>query len=218
MDMVTQSGDVAADTGEEKRSSPLSNPKVRLGLLILAVIVAGGVLWWYLQNESYGKYQQSTNDAFVQADSVIVAPRVGGYVERVFVQENAEVRRGQQLALLDNRDYRAQTSQLQAQIEAARASANTVQAQIAEQQASAERAQAQLAAAQADLAFANREVARYRPLAASGAEPRERLDQLVQQQQQARAQLATPQEKPRRCIALLPKGSYVETWTRLRLE
>ncbi len=193
MDMVTQSGDVAADTGEEKRSSPLSNPKVRLGLLILAVIVAGGVLWWYLRNESYGKYQQSTNDAFVQADSVIVAPRVGGYVERVFVQENAEVRRGQQLALLDNRDYRAQTSQLQAQIEAARASANTVQAQIAEQQASAERAQAQLAAAQADLAFANREVARYRPLAASGAEPRERLDQLVQQQQQARAQLATRQ-------------------------
>jgi membrane fusion protein, multidrug efflux system len=179
MDMVTQSGDVAADTGEEKRSSPLSNPKVRLGLLILAVIVAGGVLWWYLRNESYGKYQQSTNDAFVQADSVIVAPRVGGYVERVFVQENAEVRRGQQLALLDNRDYRAQTSQLQAQIEAARASANTVQAQIAEQQA--------------DLAFANREVARYRPLAASGAEPRERLDQLVQQQQQARAQLATRQ-------------------------
>lgn len=193
MDMVTQSGDVAADTGEEKRSSPLSNPKVRLGLLILAVIVAGGVLWWYLQNESYGKYQQSTNDAFVQADSVIVAPRVGGYVERVFVQENAEVRRGQQLALLDNRDYRAQTSQLQAQIEAARASANTVQAQIAEQQASAERAQAQLAAAQADLAFASREVARYRPLAASGAEPRERLDQLIQQQQQARAQLATRQ-------------------------
>ena len=193
MDMVTQSGDVAADTGEEKRSSPLSNPKVRLGLLILAVIVAGGVLWWYLRNESYGKYQQSTNDAFVQADSVIVAPRVGGYVERVFVQENAEVRQGQQLALLDNRDYRAQTSQLQAQIEAARASANTVQAQIAEQQASAERAQAQLAAAQADLAFASREVARYRPLAASGAEPRERLDQLVQQQQQARAQLATRQ-------------------------
>ena len=193
MDMVTQSGDVAADTGEEKRSSPLSNPKVRLGLLILAVIVAGGVLWWYLRNESYGKYQQSTNDAFVQADSVIVAPRVGGYVERVFVQENAEVRQGQQLALLDNRDYRAQTSQLQAQIEAARASANTVQAQIAEQQASAERAQAQLAAAQADLAFASREVARYRPLAASGAEPRERLDQLQQQQQQARAQLATRQ-------------------------
>ena len=66
------------------------------------------------------------------------------------------------------------------------AAAETTRSQIAEQQAAISQAQAQLDAARAEAAFAGQQVARYAPLAASGAEPRERLAQLQTQARQAR--------------------------------
>ena len=169
------------------RASPLKSRRVRLGLLIGATLIVAAGLWWYLDYESRGKYLQATNDAYVQADSVVVAPRVAGYIDRVFVSENQTVRAGQPLVLLDPRDYRAQASQIQAQIEASRATADTVRAQVGEQQAALAQAQAQSDAAQADIAFARQQLLRYEPLAASGAEPRERVTQLRNQLQQALA-------------------------------
>lgn len=181
----------ASSEAESPRGSPLRSRKVRLGLLFGALAILAVGLWWYLGNQSYGKYQQSTNDAYIQADSVVVAPKIGGYIDRVFVTENQSVRAGQPLALLDPRDYRAQASQVQAQIEASRATADTVRAQVGEQQAALTQAQAQLNAAQSDVAFAAQQVGRYEPLAETGAESRERLAQLRNQFKQAQAQAAT---------------------------
>lgn len=169
------------------RQSPLKSRKVRLILLISAILAAAAGLWWYFDHESRGKYMQSTNDAYIQADSVVVAPKIAGYIDRVFVAENQSVRAGQPLVLLDPRDYRAHASQIQAQIEASRATADTVRAQVGEQRAALAQAQAQQHAAQSDVAFARQQLDRYEPLAASGAEPRERVTQLRNQLQQALA-------------------------------
>jgi len=190
--MATQVMEATESSGaDNSRSSPLRSRKVRLGLLAAALAVLLLGLWWYLDYQSYGKYQQSTNDAYIQADSVVVAPKIGGYIDRVFVVENQAVRAGQPLALLDPRDYRAQASQIQAQIEASRATAETVRAQVGEQRAALAQAQAQLNAAYSDVAFASQQVDRYAPLAATGAESRERLAQLRNQLRQAQAQAAT---------------------------
>ena len=190
--MATQVMDASDTSGAEpERTSPLRSRKVRIVLLVVVLAAIAVGIWWYLDYESRGKYLQSTNDAFVQADSVVVAPKIGGYIDRVFVDENQTVRSGQPLALLDARDYRAQSSQIQAQIDASRATADTVRAQVGEQQAALSQAQAQLNAAQADVAFAAEQVTRFEPLARSGAESRERLDQLRNQLRQAQAQPAT---------------------------
>jgi membrane fusion protein, multidrug efflux system len=171
---------------EERRSSPLKSPRVRLALLIGAVAILVAGFLWYSDRETRGKYMQSTDNAYVSADSVVVAPRIGGYVERVLVAENQAVRQGQPLAELDVREYRAQTEQITSQIGAATATAETTRSQIAEQQAVIAQAQAQLDAARAEASFAAQQVARYQPLAASGAEPRERLAQRQSQARQAR--------------------------------
>jgi membrane fusion protein, multidrug efflux system len=175
-----------SESVEERRSSPLKSPRVRLALLIgaIAILVAGFL--WYSDHQNRGKYMQGTDNAYVAADSVVVAPKIAGYVERVFVTENQSVRQGQPLAELDPRESRAQTEQIASQIDVATATAETTRSQIGEQQAAIAQAQAQLDAARAEAAFAAQQVARYQPLAASGAEPRERLAQLQTQARQAR--------------------------------
>lgn len=174
---------VPDSNGKRKRAG-------KVVLVILAVAVIGGGLWFW-RHETYGRFFQATDNAYIQADTVTIAPKIGGYVERVLVAENQQVAAGQPLVEIDPREFRAQTAQIQAQIDLARTNAAGVRAQITEQQAGVAQARAQVAAAQSALTFARSEVVRYAPLAESGAEPRERLAQLRNQQQQAEAQLAS---------------------------
>ncbi|MET0246689.1 MAG: biotin/lipoyl-binding protein, partial [Sphingomonas sp.] len=164
-----------AESAPPPRTSPLKNPRVRLILLlvVVALLVGGGL--WYWRNQTYGKYQQSTNDGYIQSDAVIVSSKLSGRVEQVLVADNQWVRKGQPLVEIDGREYQAQVSQAEAQIGIADANAEGVRAQIREQDAAIDSAQAQLAVATSSLGFARNEVARYTPLAASGAETGERL-------------------------------------------
>lgn len=185
--------ETSEDLDAAKRSSPLKSRKVRLALIIGAIALLLIGAWWYWDYQTTGKYFQSTDNAYIAADAVIVAPKIGGYVDRVLVEENQDVQEGDPLAQLDVRDYRAQEAQVQAQIEASLANAQTVRAQIGEQRAAISQAQAQLASARAEAALAADQLRRYEPLAASGAEPRERLDQLRAQARMARAQVDASQ-------------------------
>ncbi|WP_222886556.1 HlyD family secretion protein [Sphingobium sp. PNB] len=178
------------DDSGQSRPSALRSPRARPILLLVTLALIGGGVLWFIRFETFGKYQESTNDAYIQADSITVAPKVSGYVDRVFVDENQDVKAGQPLVQIDPRDYRAQAAQSVAQIDVAKANAAGVVAQIAEQRAAVAQAEADLSAANANAAFAAREVERYRPLAASGAETRERLSELQNQATQARARAA----------------------------
>jgi membrane fusion protein (multidrug efflux system) len=166
---------------------------LRIVLIIVGLAVLLGGIWWYYRHVTYGQYMQSTDNAYVAADSVVISSKVAGYVEEVFVGENEQVARGGALVQLDLRDYQAQAQQARAQIAATLAGADTIRSQVAEQDAAIRQARAQLAAASAALDLANDQVARYRPLAATGAEPREKLDQYEAQARQARAEFAAAQ-------------------------
>ncbi|KQM30195.1 multidrug ABC transporter permease [Sphingomonas sp. Leaf10] len=161
---------------EPVRTRKNGRAKVILLLLLVVALVAG--IWWYIGYQNHGKYMQETNDATVQADMVTIAPRVSGYVAEVLVRENQDVSAGQPLVRIDPRDARATAAQAEAQIAVAGAQADTARAQIAEQYAAIDQARAQLAAARSKAAYDAAEVARYRPLAASGAETRQTLAQL----------------------------------------
>lgn len=166
-----------APVAPARERAPISpRAKIMLLAVALAALAAGG--WWFARYQAVGKYLQETNDAQIAADMVTVAPRVGGYVAAVLVADNEDVRAGQPLVRIDPRTVRAQAAQSQAQIAVAAAQAEAARAQVQEQQAAVEQARAQLAAARAKAAFDAGEVARYRPLAASGAESRQQLAQL----------------------------------------
>lgn len=174
-------------------TKPQSRRGLRIVLIIVGLAVLLGGIWWYYRHVIYGQYMQTTDNAYVAADSVVISSKVAGYVEEVFVGENEQVARGGALVQLDLRDYQAQAQQARAQIAATLAGADTIRSQVAEQDAAIRQARGQLAAARAALDLANDQVARYRPLAATGAEPREKLDQYEAQARQARAELVAAQ-------------------------
>ncbi|WP_226794261.1 HlyD family secretion protein [Altererythrobacter sp. CC-YST694] len=181
--------DDAASVTEPKQS-PFKRRGVRIVLLGVGIVALVLGASWFANFWMVGRYQQSTDDAYVQADAVIVAPKVAGYVEKVFVADNQAVKAGDALFSIDPRDYRSQVAQAQAQIDVAKASAEGLRAQIAEQLAAVDGARARLVSAESDLRFAKIIRDRYEALAATGAESRETFAEKRSQYERAEAALA----------------------------
>ena len=150
---------------------------------VLAVIALGYGVRWLV----YGRYIESTDDAYLRADSVTVSPRVNGYVDQVFVVDNQIVRAGDPLVHIDLRNYKAVLNQQDASVDARNADIRAAENQITQQQASVESAQAQLVGAQANAKYARDEADRYKNLRDQGVETDERYAQAVNERNQTAA-------------------------------
>ncbi|MES2184042.1 MAG: HlyD family secretion protein [Pseudomonadota bacterium] len=176
--------------GEKKKPSPLKNPKVRIGLAILAVVVLVAGAIWFVHYWRHGRFEQKTNDAYLQADQVSIASKVPGYVEQVLVTDNQQVQPGQPLVRIDERDVRAKFEQAQAQVDQGLANIAQVDAQLHQQQAQIALATAQYDGAVQAAKHAQEEVDRYAPLTAQGAQTAEQLDRMKETRDNAVAQVA----------------------------
>jgi membrane fusion protein, multidrug efflux system len=134
-------------------------------MLVLGVASAAEFARYYLTT---GRYLESTDDAYVQADSTIIAPKVSGYLSQVLVSDNQPVKAGQVLARIDDRDFRTALDQAQADVSASDAEVRNLDAQLALQQPMIEQSSADVAAAEANLKFAQEEQTRYDQLMKSG--------------------------------------------------
>lgn len=156
--------------------------------IVLVVLLAGSA--WFAHWWTVGRFIESTDDAYLQVDSVTVAPKISGYVTQVYARDNQTVDAGAPLVRLDTRQYEASLAQAQATVDARQADLARAEADLKQQQAGVVQAQAQEQVARVAASHAQDEVARYAPLTAAGAETRERLASLVSTRDQARATLA----------------------------
>ena len=166
---------------------PRKRRPVMLAIVAAALVAAGvyGVHWW-----TVGRFIESTDDAYLKADSVTAAPKVGGYVTQVYVVANQPVKRGDPLVRLDPRQYQAAADQSQATIDARKADIRRVEADLLQQQAQLAQARAQADSSRFALAHAQDELTRHTPLAATGATTAERLSELRNTRDQAVASLS----------------------------
>ena len=81
-----------------------------------------------------GRYLETTDDAYVKADSTIISPKVSGYIAEVLVGDNQPVKAGQVLARIDDRDFRTALEQAQADVAGSEAAVRNLDAQLALQQ------------------------------------------------------------------------------------
>ena len=156
-----------------------------VGVVLLSGATVWGIRWW-----TVGRFIEKTDDAYLQADSVTVAPKVSGYVAEVFVGDNEAVAAGAPLVRLDARQYQAMLEQATAASAARKADIERGHAELLQQQANIAQLRAQVAGARSAEAHAAEEVKRYEPLVATGAESGERLADLRNSQSQAAAVVA----------------------------
>jgi membrane fusion protein, multidrug efflux system len=166
-----------ADLNAKTRFLP-SRQAIKRAALILAlaigVAVAANFANGYLTT---GQYLESTDDAYVKADSTIISPKVSGYLAEVLVGDNQPVKAGQLLARIDDRDFRTTLKQAHADVAASEASVRNLDAQIALQHPVIEQESADIAAADANLQFAREEQARYDGLMKTGSGTIQRAQQ-----------------------------------------
>jgi membrane fusion protein, multidrug efflux system len=68
---------------------------IRRVLMVGAGLVVVGAAGWYGYDYwTVGRFHVSTDDAYVQADNVTIAPKVSGYLVDVLVQDNETVKAG----------------------------------------------------------------------------------------------------------------------------
>ncbi len=157
----------------------------------VAAAVAVGVLVYLLAPGVFGKRtQQSTNDAFVSADFTLVVPRVAGFIKEVLVEDNQQVKAGQLLALIDDRDLRAAAQAADAETLVARAQLQNARATLERQTSVIAQAQASMVSAKAEMDFAAHELNRYNHLAGVGAGTVQNAQQARTRIDQATARLA----------------------------
>jgi membrane fusion protein (multidrug efflux system) len=165
--------------------------KVRVLGIGALVVAACAAIGFYIYHDRYGRYFEDTNDATIQADQVAISSKLSGYVSAVPVDDNQHVGAGSLLAEIDPLDYRTKLAMADADIASSVAAENAIKASQDEARAGVTEALAKLKAAGANLAYAQREVVRYGPLAATGAEPATMLSQLESNRDRASAEFAS---------------------------
>src|SRR4051794_13931119 len=95
----------------------MRNAAFLLASAILAAIVgAAGWYWW-----TEWRFVESTDDAYVHADTSTISPKIDGYIEQVRVRDNQSVAIGQVMSVIDDRDFAAKAAQADAAVSTAEA-------------------------------------------------------------------------------------------------
>lgn len=136
---------------------------VLLSLLLLVLLAIAWAIWTLMT-----RHDHRTDDAYVNADYTLVAPKVSGYINAVRVQDNQQVKAGELLATLDDRDYRVALESARADLQVSEAKLLSSQAQLEQQQSVIEQQKASVAASQASAQYAGQSADRYNRLYKSG--------------------------------------------------
>jgi membrane fusion protein (multidrug efflux system) len=204
----------------EHAAAPARPSWQRYGTPMLIVLLAVAVVYTITRNWNSwegGRIEQVTDDAYVRGDVTPLSTKVAGIVRDVEVADFQSVHQGNLIVQLDDDDYRAQVAQASAAVEAAKAAIENNRRQKQLQQAKVDRAiagvseaeaeisasQAGIEAAQADIDRALPERRRQESLMETNSTTRQKLEQVVAEEEGSRAQLGSRQASLQQAKAAL---------------
>ena len=115
-------------------------------VLLVALLAAGKYGYDYVQ---VGRFQISTDDAYVQSDVSQLGAKVAGYITTIPAEENASVKAGDIIVRLDDGDYKLAVAAAEAHLETQKSMIATIAEQVKAQDAQISAALAQLESAKA---------------------------------------------------------------------
>jgi membrane fusion protein, multidrug efflux system len=162
--------------------------RTRIILLVLPLVLLaglyGGWQWWHVW-----RYEQSTDDAYIQSDISVISPKIEGYIKDVRVQDNQQVKAGDVLFVIDDSDFAAKVAQAAATVQTTEATVKTFDTRQEFQQAMIGQASAEVGSAQAELDRANLDKQRYDSLVTGEVATKQRYETAVSDAAKAAANL-----------------------------
>ena len=165
-DAETRVSGSALESGAKRYHPLFGLPRGAVVAGMAMVVAALGAVWIFLPPSS-----EATDDAYVEADSTTIAPRVHGFIEAIEVGHNVRVMKGQVLARIDPEEFRARLSRAEADVASAEASEASMRAALQEIDAEEKLAEIQISStnaamvsARAESSLANTDMHRYAKL------------------------------------------------------
>ena len=155
-------------TATTETAAPAAAPRKRANTLLWIAgpaLVLGLAGYFYLTG---GRYVD-TDNAYVQADQITIAPQIGGRVSEVLVRENQPVKAGDLLFRLDQEPLQIAVQRLEAQVESVRSMLDGARNGY-------RGAEADLRSAESDLQHAQQQFARVQDLRSRGLVAQQALD------------------------------------------
>lgn len=148
------------DSGIAGADDTTSNIRNKRGVLHFAlagaVLTLVAALVWWLHERNY----TSTDDAFIDAQVVRIAPQVSGIINELNVSPNVRVKAGEQLLVIAPDTVMPQIARQQADVSDAQARAASARAEVRSAEAALQRTNAAVALAMAQFANAQSNLAR----------------------------------------------------------
>ena len=134
----------------------------RRPVIVLGTLALFGLLFYGLRYLGESLTHEWTDDAFLDAHFISIAPKVSGQVKRVHAKDNQSVKAGDLLVEIDPRDLAVQLDQKRAAVESARANVVLLRAlvELSRTQVASAEATAKQSAAEADAAQATADKAK----------------------------------------------------------
>jgi len=100
-----------AESVNTQKNNTNAKKRRAMVVLLLAVLVCGwiGIGWWIK-----AKTHIETDNAFMEAKTVVISSKVPGTVKRILINDNQHVNKGDLLVELDQADYQVQVAKAEA--------------------------------------------------------------------------------------------------------
>jgi membrane fusion protein (multidrug efflux system) len=179
-------------------------PKRKLNkrfIVVLSVMLIAGAAFGIVKY-NHAQHHEETDDAQIESNISPVIPRVAGYISEVRVRDNQQVKKGDTLLVLDNRDLVIKVEQAEAalagarsNLQVARASTSASQANISTSRATIGTADAQIEAARINVRRASQDFDRYANLIKDHSITQQQYEQAEAAKQTAERQLAVLEQQ-----------------------
>ncbi|MEO5674401.1 MAG: HlyD family secretion protein [Chitinophagales bacterium] len=162
--------------------------------IILFFIVAGGIAYG-VSKYIYSLHHVTTDDAQVDGDINPVNARISGYINKIFFKENQQVRQGDTLVTIDDRDLRIRIQQARAALDNAVANVAVTKANISAAFANTGTAQSNIEQQKVRVWKATQDFTRYESLLADKSITKAQFDAAKADKESAESAMLTAQKQ-----------------------
>lgn len=145
---ITESHSAQGQKEAEKKNANSNKKIIRFSVLAL-LILAGAIYGWNWY--TFAQNHESTENAQVDGNISPVIPRVDGYVQKIYVDDNQHVQKGDLLVKLDKKNFKLGVKQAKASLEAAKAAYADAKARLSSAKAQVSKAKVALRQSRSDM-------------------------------------------------------------------